>query len=374
MIRRLTAGAAVLVALAPLAALSAPPLDVPRLVKQTQDAVVLVKTLDKRGQAQNLGSGFFIDSRGVVVTNSHVIEGASNIVVSLSNGAFFPVQKVALVDKRIDLAILEVDGRNLPLLKLADDKEVVVGQPVVAMGHPLGYQNSVSSGIVSAVREMDGRTLVQTTTPISSGNSGGPLLDARGLVVAVNTLSDTKGQNINFAIASKHVRDALAILAGTKSNPSKSRATSLYFSSVLAMNRKDYAAAERDLQIATRLDPDYFEAWVELGGVYYLLGAVSSELDAYRRAAQIRPDDDDARFYLATALEENDDFAAARAEYEKALALNPKHKDALWEFALLEISEGNIVAASDLRNRLDALNHAMSRKLSRIIDRASKKD
>ncbi len=121
---------------------SAMALDVPRLVKDHQDAVVLVTGLDKQNKAKQTGSGFFIDSNGLLVTNYHVIDGADGLVITLANGAFFVVQDVVAADREKDLVVLRVLGQNLPVLSLADSDRVQVGEDVVALGSPQGFQNT----------------------------------------------------------------------------------------------------------------------------------------------------------------------------------------------------------------------------------------
>jgi Trypsin-like peptidase domain len=122
--------------------------------------------------------------------------------VKLPNGAFFPVSGVLASDSDRDLAIVRVNGKNLPFLTLGDIGKVHVGDHVVAVGSPLGFEGTVSDGIVSAVRDVDGRKWIQTTAPVSHGNSGGPLLDMSNHVVGVITrgVNPAVGQNLNFAV------------------------------------------------------------------------------------------------------------------------------------------------------------------------------
>ena len=141
---------------------------------------------------------------GRIVTNHHVIEGAFSVTVKLNNGAFFPVEGILADDREHDLAILQVQGKNLPYLSLADSESLAVGQRVLAIGSPLGLENSVSDGIVSGFRkDADGKDWIQTTAPASHGNSGGPLLIMDGKVAGVLTWKIGTGENLNFAAPSK---------------------------------------------------------------------------------------------------------------------------------------------------------------------------
>jgi S1-C subfamily serine protease len=178
------------------------------------------------GQAQRgLGSGFVIDKEGHIVTNFHVVDGAAEIEVSFSNQDTVEA-KVVGTDPSTDLALLEVDvdAKALTPLSLADSDAVEVGDPVVAIGNPFGLERTVTAGIVSAlqreVRAPNNFTIdhvIQTDAPINSGNSGGPLIDAEGRVIGVNSQIETangSGGNvgIGFAVPSNTVKSVVAQL------------------------------------------------------------------------------------------------------------------------------------------------------------------
>jgi S1-C subfamily serine protease len=178
------------------------------------------------GETQRaLGSGFVIDKEGHVVTNYHVVQGATSVEVSFSNQETVSA-KVVGTDPSTDLALLkvDVDGKALTPLSLADSDKVQVGDPVVAIGNPFGLERTVTAGIVSAlqreVRAPNDFTIdhvIQTDAPINSGNSGGPLIDAQGRVIGVNSQIETAsggGGNvgIGFAVPSNTVKSVVAQL------------------------------------------------------------------------------------------------------------------------------------------------------------------
>jgi S1-C subfamily serine protease len=181
------------------------------VVKRSSDAVVLIVISNSAGQETALGSGFLISADGEIVTNYHVIKDAHSAIVKLSNGAFFPVSGVLASDANKDLAIIKVNGKNLPFLTLGDIDNLHVGDHVVAIGSPLGLEGTVSDGIVSALRDVANMKWVQTTAPVSHGNSGGPLLDMNNHVVGVITwgVNLELGQNLNFAAPCSEVRTLL---------------------------------------------------------------------------------------------------------------------------------------------------------------------
>jgi putative serine protease PepD len=181
-----------------------------------KDAVAYISAASAQGQGT--GSGFVVSSDGLVVTNAHVVEGASQVAVKVgTDGQQLPAEIVG-IDPSRDLALLDVDGDDLPTLELGDSDKVEVGDDVYAIGNPYGLDHTFTTGVVSALgRELqapDGATIeggIQTDAAINPGNSGGPLLDADGKVIGVNSQIATGGNEqggnvgIGFAIPAKTV-------------------------------------------------------------------------------------------------------------------------------------------------------------------------
>jgi len=140
--------------------------------------------------SQGLGSGFIVSPDGYIVTNAHVVDGASEVTVKLTDRREFTA-KVIGSDKRTDIALIKIDAKNLPALDLSAPPGVKQGEWVIAIGSPFGFENSVSAGIVSGVhRALPGGQMtpfIQTDVAVNPGNSGGPLLNAAGQVVGVNS-------------------------------------------------------------------------------------------------------------------------------------------------------------------------------------------
>jgi len=156
--------------------------------------------------ARSLGSGFVINTDGHLITNNHVVDGASEVRVKLSDGRELPARVVGR-DPGTDIALLKVDATGLTAIPLGDSAALAVGEPVMAIGNPFGLEQTVTTGIVSATGRVIGEgpydDFIQTDASINPGNSGGPLINARGQVVGINTaiLSQTGGSvGIGFAI------------------------------------------------------------------------------------------------------------------------------------------------------------------------------
>jgi serine protease Do len=200
------------------------------LVVQLGEAVVQVRT------PSGLGSGFFINEEGYLITNFHVIEGDTQISVEVyhhKNGQLdrktFKQVRIVAVNKYADLALLRVEDKDAPLFPwvlLGESDPMSVGERVFAIGSPLGLERTVTEGIVSTkTREMQGELYLQTTAQINPGNSGGPLFNMRGEVVGVTNMKITFGEGLGFAIPIESVkyflnhRDAFAYDNDNPSNP-----------------------------------------------------------------------------------------------------------------------------------------------------------
>jgi S1-C subfamily serine protease len=180
-------------------------------------------------QAQALGSGFVIDKAGHIVTNYHVVEGARSVDVSFSNNESMKA-KIVGADPSTDIAVLEVDAhsRALTPLSLGNSDNVRVGDSVVAIGNPFGYDRTVTAGIVSALQRVIQAPnsysidhVIQTDAALNKGNSGGPLLNARGDVIGVNSQISTGGSTssgnvgIGFAVPINTVKTVAAQIIRT---------------------------------------------------------------------------------------------------------------------------------------------------------------
>jgi S1-C subfamily serine protease len=203
-------------------------LSLPELFRKVENSVVQITVMDEGSSVfdsgERLGSGFVYDGEGHVITNNHVVEGASRISVTFPDGSIYKAKTVG-TDPYTDLAVIKIDvpkDRLFPL-PLDDSSGLEVGQQVVAIGNPFGLSGSMTSGIISQLGrllplDVGGFSIpdvIQTDAAINPGNSGGPLLDLRGAVVGVNSaISSSTGEfsGVGFAIPSNTVKKIIPVL------------------------------------------------------------------------------------------------------------------------------------------------------------------
>jgi len=197
-------------------------------IKKAEPAVVNIqgnKTLTNTGsngvatrqEVNGMGTGVIIDRRGLIITNYHVVDAVEKIEVTLADGTT-AIAKLINYDPETDLAMIKINvGRDLPVIHIGRSDDLLRGEPVVAIGNPFGYQNTVTVGIISALHRdipVNGSQqytdLIQTNADINPGNSGGPLLNIEGEVIGINVAVRVGAQGIGFAIP---IDNALEVMA-----------------------------------------------------------------------------------------------------------------------------------------------------------------
>lgn len=178
-----------------------------QIAKSALDATVLITMVDGSGKVASRGSGFFVQPN-LIATNFHLINGLTRGGArNVGQETTFPVVKISVEDEKHDLAILQVSAPGIEPLPIGDSELVVVGDRIYVVGNPLGVlEGTFSDGIISAIREVDGVKLFQVSAPILEGNSGGPVLNAKGEVIGVSQGIVPAGEGLNFAIHSIYLK------------------------------------------------------------------------------------------------------------------------------------------------------------------------
>jgi len=177
-------------------------LTIPQIVKKWNESILLIKSIDRNGNILGQGSGFVISENGEIATNYHVVKSSHSVLIQFVNGKSY--QEVSLIAgyPTYDIAILYIKGNEtfLPVI-LGDSDNLQTGEQILAIGNPYGFENTISDGLISGIREIADFKLLQITAPVSPGSSGGALFNMKGEVIGITSLgSQWDAQNLNFAI------------------------------------------------------------------------------------------------------------------------------------------------------------------------------
>lgn len=263
-------------------------LSIAEIIKINRDSVVVVKT------SSVIGSGFFINREGHIVTNRHVLYNASRAEIKTSDGKVFQIRQILQEDSDADLVIASTDAppREARAVSMSSDLPEA-GEKIVVIGNPLGLEQTVSDGIVSAVRRNNREVdLIQVTAPVSSGNSGGPLLNMRGEVIGVATFQYRTGQNLNFCVAASRIIamqrgvPTSAVHASEEERPSSQRREVYCYAD--ASGQVFFVDWRTDMQVSRpdgTLDRVNYEKWVleQIGGNPSAINPEKEALDDMER-------------------------------------------------------------------------------------------
>jgi len=317
------------------------------LVKKVKPSVVLIETFDKDSKPIGRGSGFFIDNKGSLITNHHVIEGAYSATIKTSAGKEYPVQGIVAKDTEADIVKLVVNlpDANITFLNLSENVPSE-GEDIFVIGNPLGLKSTVSSGIVSAVRDIPAfGKILQITAPISPGSSGSPVINSKGEVIGIATFIFTEGQNLNFAILSDKI---IALKETPKTSISESYALltadandaqSFYDKGLKELWQENWSVALTYFQKAKEKNPQDANVWFYLGYCYGSLGRYEEAIYAYKQAIRIKPDDAEAHYNLGVAYGTLGRGQNEIESYKQAIRIKPDYAEAHYN---LGIAYGNL--------------------------------
>src|SRR5687767_2440291 len=180
------------------------------LAEQLKPSLCVVTTRGRDAGERGLGTGFVISADGLIATNAHVIGEGRPIAVEFADGKKYDVTAVHAHDHKRDLAIIKIEAKGLKPLELGDSDALKDGQAVVAFGNPKGLRFSVVGGVVSALREVEGRKMVQLAIAVEPGNSGGPVVDLEGRVRGIVSIKSLVTENLAFAVGVNDLKPLLA--------------------------------------------------------------------------------------------------------------------------------------------------------------------
>ncbi|MDQ2868501.1 MAG: trypsin-like peptidase domain-containing protein [Verrucomicrobiota bacterium] len=273
--------------------------DVAKVAADARPAVVFITVTDKAGKTK-YGTGFFVAADGKLVTNAHVLDGAVTAEVKLENSASYRIVGILKAAVNKDLVIAKAEAKGVPFLRVATGDLPQPGTRIVVVGSPLGFEGTVSEGIVSGQRSLKrGDDWLQITAAISRGSSGSPVINSEGKVVGVATFIIEKGQSVNFARPAAYAAELLSQIAdNTEPAPLWTLAPD---EAHVVLNDPDFIEAEKALQNSdpagalkrlNKLQSNYAENatyLLELALVYDHLGLLDDAVKTYQHALKIDP-------------------------------------------------------------------------------------
>jgi tetratricopeptide (TPR) repeat protein len=348
----------------------------PELVRRVKPSVVSVITYDQKGEVKITGSGFFVRP-GQILTNLHVVEGASRAEVRTfdGKGKTYAVEGLLAVDAEGDLALLDV--RTAQERSRAVETSATLpeeGEKIFVIGNPLRLEGSVSDGIVSAVREVPNLgKIIQITAPISHGNSGSPVFNMKGQVVGVVTIRVMNGQNINLALGAGRAAElgagerllSFEEVAKTKSTlKAESLADWSYLNGLNSLWLGNYDSALGHFENAVNKNPERADAWIQVGFCKVKQGKNQDAIRAFQQALRLRPNSYEAHNKLGDAYYYAGNYRKAAASYKQAVALRPDLAEGYYNLGMAQFELGDRAAAAAQAQRLKTLDAELHKKLA----------
>jgi tetratricopeptide (TPR) repeat protein len=323
-----------------------------QLVNEIRPAVVTVIVYDINHQVANIGSGFFIDAKGHLITNYHVLDGKYAADVRTSAGDTYPIKLVVADNKAVDLVkvLVDIPPKEVKWIKVSNELPSLAEQ-VIVVGSPMGLEQTVSEGIVSSIREIPKvGDFFQMSAPISPGSSGSPVVNLLGQVVGVATFQLVSGQNLNFAVAGSSVaklkatKAGLAISLWTFDNSLKQPrlaeelcARGFSFS----INGEDQKALKY-FKEATEKDPSNAMAWNGLGYCQAGMNNHTGAIEAYKQAININPNDEELYFNLGNYYSKLGQYEDAIEAFNQVIRLRPEFEAAHFKLGLIYSQLGRL--------------------------------
>ena len=322
------------------------------LVKIVQPSVATVVAYDADHNVANLGTGFFINQNGYLITNYHVLVGKFSAEIKTADGSTYPIKSVVAENQTTDLIKVKVDIPSEKVHWIEISAEMpTVAERVMVVGSPMGLEHSVSDGIVSSVREIPGiGVFFQMSAPISPGSSGSPVVNLKGKVVGVATFQFVQGQNLNFAVSGKSIRELKTNANGQTLSEWTYRQSDQKPILAGELCRKGFSFTidgqdQKALQYfkkATENDPNSTSAWYGLGYCYAGKNSHNDAIKAYKEAIRTNPNNETSHFHLGNYYHKLGRFDEAIESYKQVVALNPDFEQAYFNLGVIYSQIGRL--------------------------------
>jgi len=283
---------------------------IPLIVSKIQPSVVVIFAYDDKGDTIAQGTGFFVSKNGDVITNYHVFQGASHAEIKTRDGKYYPIVQVVSGDEQLDLIRVHVDipTKFVKPVKI-NNSLPTVGERILVVGNPLGLEQTVSDGIVSAIREVPrlGK-IIQITAPVSHGSSGSPVINMKGMLIGIVAFQFIKGQNLNFAIPSEMISKLKPIHAQSIAEWKKREIEEwlktpqgLFYGGLVLVWMEEYEKSLILFEKALKMEPNNPDIYFQIGYCNLKLGKYEEAIKFYKKTLDLMPHYPEAYFNLGLA-------------------------------------------------------------------------
>jgi S1-C subfamily serine protease len=372
------------------------------IFEKVNDAIVVVYTYDFEGDKHAQGSGIILNDQGIVVTNYHIFAGCERIELKrkdniVSNSGIIGVN----IEK--DVLIIKLDGNDYPNIPICESNECKVGQKIYAVGSPMGYENTMSEGIVSGLREIGETTknsFIQITASASSGSSGGAVLNSKGELVGMVSMGYLFGE-MNFAIPIKDILDANKGLLTDKktldaleyfykgynkfeigkfedavTNYSKyielspREAKAFNYRGLAYWKLKKYNKAIKDFTKAMKIDPNFKPAYINRAEVYIKMEEYEKGTKDLGKLIKMDPENVNAYYSRGVCYSKDESYSKAIKDFSKVIKLDPEYVEAYVNRGICKFYDKDYSGAMDDWYRAIKLDPDLKPQLTHWIDQA----
>ena len=303
-----------------------------QIYEKVNDAVVVVLSYDYSDNLTSQGSGVVLNDKGYVVTNYHVLSGNERLEI-IHGEDVIPYVDIIGIDVEKDILILKIEDKKFPAIKTGEVKSLKVGQRVYAIGSPMGFENTISEGIVSGLRSYEElrKNYIQITASISSGSSGGAVVNDKGELIGISTLTSKVGQNLNFAIP---IDEVLKVEIGSYSKDDRYKDFELLNKGLNAERKGNYQEAINYYSRYIAKFPNNSFAYNNRGAAKFNIKDYIGAIKDYNKAIEINPNHAFAYTNRGAAKGTVEDHRGAIQDFDRAIEINPNLAQAYYNRGL----------------------------------------
>ncbi|HSW53881.1 MAG TPA: tetratricopeptide repeat protein [Ignavibacteriaceae bacterium] len=297
-----------------------------QIYEKVKDAVVVILAYDYADELAAQGSGVVLNDKGYVVTNYHVLSGNERLEI-MHGDEIIPYVDIIGIDVEKDILILKIEEKKFPSVKLGDATKLKVGQRVYAIGSPLGFENTLSEGIISGLRSYAeiNKNYIQITASISPGSSGGAVVNDKGELIGISTSTIEEGQNLNFAIP---IDEVLNVNISSYGKDESFQDFELYHRGLVAANNRNFIEAIEYYSEFLELYPNDYRAYNNRGASKAKLGYYDDAIRDFDKVIDLNPNDINAYYNRGLTKNQKGEYISALKDFDKVIEINPDIADA----------------------------------------------